>query len=65
MTILAIIKQCEIRMSFLNALKNSNIELENYDLVNKIDAEILELQDTIDKLKNIAKDIGIIRTKDE
>ena len=53
MTILALIKQCEIRMSYLNALKNSNIQLENYDIVNKIDAEILELQDTIDKLKNI------------
>lgn len=53
MTILALIKQCETRLNYLVALKNSNVQLENHDIVNKIDSEILQLEDTISKLKNM------------
>lgn len=52
MTILKLIEQCEIRLEYLKQARISNIQLDNNQLVNKLDIEILELQETIDKLKN-------------
>ena len=52
MTINDLIKQCEIRKEYLQALKHSNIQLNNQDVVNKIDAELLEIENTLTKLNS-------------
>lgn len=51
MTIDSIIQQCEIRLDYLRSVRISNIQLGNNDLVNRLDVEILELEETINKLK--------------
>jgi hypothetical protein len=52
MTIDILINQCEIRLEYLKSQKHSNIQLSNLDLVNKIDIEIIQVEQTIEKLKN-------------
>lgn len=51
MTIPDLINQCKIRLDYLKSAKISNIQLGNNDLVNKIDVEILEVEQTISKLE--------------
>jgi hypothetical protein len=48
-----LIKQCETRLNYLKIYRNSNIELGNDEIVNKVDTEILEIEETIEKLKTI------------
>lgn len=52
MTIAKLIEQCEIRLEYLKSVKFSNIQLDNSELVNKLDVEILEMEETLNKLKN-------------
>lgn len=52
MTIQDLIKQCEIRLDYLKSAKLSNTQLQNNQVVDKIDMEILEVQETISKLKD-------------
>jgi len=60
MTITTIIQQCEIRLEYLRSIKISNIQLGNNDLVNRLDVEILELEETINKLREIVNDVSYV-----
>ena len=51
MTIQDLIKQVEIRLEYLKNSKTTNIQIGNYDMVNKLDIEILETEQTIETLK--------------
>ena len=51
MTISDLIKQCEIRLDYLKVQKLYNTQLANFDLVNKLDVEIFQTEQTLDKLK--------------
>ena len=53
MTIEKLITQCEIRLEYLKSQKYSNTQLGNSDIVNKLDTEILEIEETINRLKEI------------
>jgi hypothetical protein len=48
-----LIKQCETRLNYLKSYRNSNIELGNDEIVNKVDTEIIEIEETIEKLKTL------------
>ena len=52
MTISELIQQCEIRLDYLKALRVSNIQLNNQEMVNKLDVEIMQTEQTIIKLKD-------------
>lgn len=52
MTVEELISQCELRLEYLKSSRVSNIQLGNNDIVNKIDIDILETENTIIKLKN-------------
>jgi len=52
MTINDLINYCETRLEFLKTLKISYIQLGEYDMVNKIDAQILETENTLVQLKS-------------
>jgi hypothetical protein len=52
MTIEKLIQQCEIRLDYLKNLRLSNIQLNNQDMVNKIDTEIMETEQTLNTLKS-------------
>lgn len=51
MTIAKLIEQCEIRLEFLKASKFSYTQLAEYEMVTKIELEILEMEQTIATLK--------------
>jgi len=52
MTISDLIKYCEIRIDFLSNSKLTYIQLADYEMVNKIELEITQTQNTLDILKN-------------
>lgn len=52
MTIEKLIQQCEIRLDYLKRLKVSNIELNNQEIVNSLDIEIMETEQTLNTLMN-------------
>jgi hypothetical protein len=51
--ILEIIKQQEKRLAYLKSNRDTTRELGNDDSVAKLELEILEKEDTIEKLKSI------------
>jgi hypothetical protein len=53
MTIKELINQCEIRLNYLKNYRKTNIELGNTELVNTLDIEILQTQETLETLKTI------------
>jgi hypothetical protein len=53
MTLEKLIKQCETRLDYLKSQRHSFIQLDNSDMVNKLDTEILEMEETMSKLKEI------------
>jgi hypothetical protein len=52
MTIQELIKQCEIRLKYLKDVKVSYIQQNNTEMVLKIETEISDTEQTIEKLKN-------------
>jgi len=52
MKIIDLIKQCEVRLEYLKNMRHSYVQQAEHDLINKVDSEILELEETINKLKN-------------
>jgi hypothetical protein len=52
MTINDLIKYCEIRLEFLKNQKTTYIQLNDYDMVNKIEIQIFESEVTLNQLKN-------------
>jgi hypothetical protein len=52
MTIYDLIRYCEIRLEFLKNQKTTYIQLNEYDMVNKIEMQILESEITLNQLKN-------------
>jgi hypothetical protein len=52
MTIQELIEQCEIRLNYLKSVRISNIELNNLEMVARLDIDILETEQTIEILKN-------------
>jgi hypothetical protein len=52
MTINDLINFCITRLEFLKALKISYIQLGDYDMVNKIESQILETENTLNHLRN-------------
>lgn len=52
MTINDLINFCETRLDFLKTLKISYIQLGDYEMLNKIEAQILETENTLNQLKN-------------
>jgi hypothetical protein len=52
MTIQELISQVEIRLEYLKSLRISNIQLNNTDIVLKIENDILETEQTLTILKN-------------
>ena len=53
MTIKELINQCETRLNYLKNYRKTNIELGNTELVNSLDVEILQTQETLETLKGI------------
>ena len=53
MTIQELIIQVEIRLEYLKRLKVSNIELNNQKIVNSLDIEIIETEQTLNTLMNV------------
>jgi hypothetical protein len=51
MTINDLIKFCESRLEYLKALKLSYAQLGDYDMLNKVEAQILETENTLNQLK--------------
>ena len=51
MTIKELINQCETRLNYLKNYRKTNIELGNTELVNSLDIEILQTQETLETLK--------------
>jgi hypothetical protein len=52
MTIQELIEQCEIRLNYLKSARISYIQLNNLEMVTKLDVEILETESTIQTLMN-------------
>jgi hypothetical protein len=52
MTIQDLIKHCEIRLEYLAQQKFHNIQLANSDMVNKLDVEIFQTEQTLNTLKS-------------
>jgi len=52
MTMQELIEQCEIRLNYLKSVRISNIELNNLEMVARLDIDILETEQTIEILKN-------------
>ena len=52
MTINDLIKYCEIRLDFLKNQKITYIQLGDYEMINKIELQILESEITLNQLKN-------------
>ena len=52
MTIQELILQVEIRLEYLNNLRISNIQLNNTEMILKIETEIFETEQTLNTLKN-------------
>jgi hypothetical protein len=52
MTIQELIKQCETRLKYLKDVKISYIQQNNTEMVLKIETEISDTEQTIEKLKN-------------
>jgi hypothetical protein len=52
MTIIDLTKQCEIRLEYLKSMRYSCIQLNNIEMVNRIDLEIIQIEQTIDNLKS-------------
>jgi hypothetical protein len=52
MTIAKLINQCEIRLEYLKSSRISNIQLNNTEMVLKIETEIAETEQTIATLKS-------------
>jgi nucleoid-associated protein YejK len=52
MTIQKLIEQLNIRLNYLKSARISYIELNNLEIVARLDIEILETEQTIEILKN-------------
>ena len=50
MTIKKLIKQCEVRLEYLKTQLHSNIQLNNTEMVLKIETEIAETEQTLSVL---------------
>jgi hypothetical protein len=53
MTVQQLLNQCEVRLDYLKNLRLSNVQLDNQVMVNKLDLQIMETEQTIEKLKII------------
>jgi len=54
MTIAELIKACERRLANLNSVRGSALALGDMAQVDRIDAQIEETQDTLNKLRTVA-----------
>lgn len=52
MTIPKLINQCEIRLEYLISSKHSYTQLGNTEMVLRLEIEIAETEQTLEKLKN-------------
>jgi hypothetical protein len=52
MTIQEVISHVEIRLDYLKNFKTANIQIGNSEMVNKLDIEILETEQTLETLKS-------------
>lgn len=52
-TIPSLISYCEIRINYLKTLKNSYAQLGELEKISQIDAEITEVESTINSLKSL------------
>jgi hypothetical protein len=52
MTIKKLIKQCEVRLEYLKSQLLSNIEMNNTEMILKIETEIAETEQTLSVLTN-------------
>jgi hypothetical protein len=53
MTIKKLIKQCEVRLEYLKSQLQSNIQLNNTEMILKIETEIAETEQTLTDLNSL------------